>query len=50
MRDNIKVDLVDETNRSAIKRLNLPEEIISSDRGSQCSSEAITNLLKKLEI
>ena len=48
MADNMRSELVENTIKQAMKRWNFPEDtIFHSDRGSQYTSEAVMNLLKK---
>jgi putative transposase len=49
MADNMRSELVEDTIKQAMKRWHLPKDdtIFHSDRGSQYTSEAVMNLLKK---
>ena len=51
MRDNMKKELcIDTVNQLKLKYGDLKNVILHSDRGSQYTSEAFRNLLKKYEI
>ena len=51
MANNMRSKLIEDTIKQAMKRWHLPEDtIFHSDRGSQYTSEAVMNLLKKYGI